>query len=703
MTTHPAANVGDGNSSRDLASVLATMNNANTILDTLARPKPTVIGLYGISGSGKSFLLNHLQQELDPTEFALFEGSDKIASFIPGGLEAFHKLDVQDKSHLRSQAIDEIKKESCDSRRAAIVTGHLMFWEEQDASGQPVYTSNDLATFTHIIYLNTPVDIVSQRRLDDGLRDRTLMSQEHLRRWQETEISMMRGLCREHDILFSLISNPDTLLLRVMDLVLHFRQLSTAESNLARVRAKLDGILALPGQDELETVLVMDGDKTLASEDTGALFWQTLAQARPGFATKSPLRELFGSGLGYSDTAFHQATLLYEDAVDDEQFETVCDVVATEVAMHADIISLLRLVAEQRHVGALIVTCGLGRVWEKVLERHELLEAVHVIGGGRISDGFVVTAAVKATIISQLRNDAHLYVWVFGDSPLDLPMLKAADQAIVVVGDKRTRSLSMDEALYRAIHEENFRARQVLLPNQSPPRLDEDKLPLVRLDDEQFVGSIMRHRRPVKILHATDKAATKLLTSPTRDASVAGPALRDAHACVGRYLATEFISQLIGLEEYAMPHVQGHQTTGHRLRSEQRTTIAALMRGGEAMAFGVNAVFPKAMFIHASSAVDIKNHHVDDQCTILLVDSVVNSGKTLMQFIEHVRLLEASIRIVVVVGVIQAEVVVETHPLAKLMGRHGASLVALRLSENKFTGTKGTDTGNRLFNSTHLA
>ncbi|KAK7426494.1 hypothetical protein QQZ08_007089 [Neonectria magnoliae] len=453
----------------------------------------------------------------------------------------------------------------------------------------------------------------------------------------------------------------------------------------------------------------MDGDKTLAAEDTGALFWQTLAQNRLCLAKSSPLQELFSSSLGYSDTAFHQATLLYEaatddeEATDDEQFEIMCDAVASSVIMRPDIISLLRLAADQRHVGALVVTCGLGCVWEKVLERHGLSKTVDVIGGGRISNGFVVTAAAKAAIVSQLRNAARLYVWAFGDSPLDLPMLKEADQAIVVVGDKQTRSSSMDEALSKAIHDEDFQARQVLLPSQSPLRLDEDKLPLVRLDDEQFVGSIMRHRRSVEILHATEKDAAKLLTSPTRDASVAGPALREAHGLVGRYLATEFVSLLIGLEEYTIPHVQGHHTIGHRLRNEHRTSIVALMRGGEDMAFGVNATFPRAMFIHATSAADIKRHHLDHQCTVILVDSVVNNGKTLMQFIEHVRDLHASIRIVVVAGVVQAEVVVEMHALAKLMGRHGASIVALRLSENKFTGTKTTDTGNRLFNTTHLA
>ncbi|KAG8664243.1 uncharacterized protein FPOAC1_013006 [Fusarium poae] len=660
MDASSTISTGNDRNNQGLPSAPATVN-AGSIISTQVTPKPTVIGLYGISGSGKSFLLEYLRQKLSPAEFILFEGSDKIASLIPGGLEAFHKLDAQDKSNLRGQAIDAIRKESLDSGRTAIVTGHLMFWKEQDASGQLVYTSNDLATFTHIIYLNMPVGLISQRCLNDEQKHRIVMSHDHLRRWQETEISLY-----------------------------------------ATSVAKLDEILALPKHDDLETVLVMDGDKTLTSEDTGVLFWETLARAQPSLVTGSPLHELFSSRLGYSEAAFHQATLLYEEVADDKQFETVCDAVAAGIVMHPQITSLLRLAAERRHIGTLVVTCGLGHVWRKVLERYKLSETVYVIGGGRIKDGFVVTAAAKAAIVSQLRN-AHLYVWAFGDSPLDLPMLKGADQAIVVVGDKQTRSWSMDEALSKAMDDGNFRAQQVLLPSQSTPRLDEGRLPLAHLDDRLFIESVMCHRRSVQILHATDRPVAQLLTTPTRDASISGPALRQAHGLVGQYLATEFVTQLIGLQEYNIPHVQGHQTTGHRLRNEEKTSIVALMRGGEAMAFGVNMVFPQAMFIHASSPPDLKVHHVDQQRTIILVDSVVNSGKTLMQFIEHVHGLQANVRIIVVAGVVQADVVVETHPLADLMRRCGASLAALRLSKNKFVGTKGTDTGNRLFNTTHLA
>lgn len=280
-------------------------------------------------------------------------------------------------------------------------------------------------------------------------------------------------------------------------------------------------------------------------------------------------------------------------------------------------------------------------------------------------------------------------------------MLREADEDIVVVGEEQARSSSMDAVLARALEDEQFKARQALLPSHVSPRLDQTKLPLVHLDVPDFLESVLRHR--FEVLHATEKCAAKLLMSPMRDASASGPPLRAAHQRVGLYLANEFVSQLIGVEEYPIPHVQGHQSNGYRLRHEQQTSIVALMRGGEPMACGVSEAFPTAIFIHAASASDIKDHHLKNQRTVILVDSVVNSGKSITEFVMRIRNSHPSIRIVVVAGVVQAEVVAKSHDWHRRMWCFGISLVALRLSENKFTGTKSTDTGNRLFNTTHLA
>lgn len=204
------------------------------------------------------------------------------------------------------------------------------------------------------------------------------------------------------------------------------------------------------------------------------------------------------------------------------------------------------------------------------------------------------------------------------------------------------------------------------------------------------------------IVNAGHKDAAKLLMTPTRDATVSGPLLREAHRRVGFYLATEFLGAVIGLEEYMIPHVQGKTAQGHRLKHESKTTIVALMRGGEPLAFGINDAFPLAMFVHAKEPEDLKLPHLLDQETIILVDSVVNNGTPIRNFVRHVRSIRGTIRIVVVASVVQRESIDRGGMLYDLAARGSFTIVTLRISENKFTGKGTTDTGNRLFNTTNL-
>lgn len=668
--------------------------------------KPVVVGIYGIPGSGKTFLLNKLTLELkDSGQFSFYEGSAMISSLVPGGLEAFQKLSEHDKTRYRQLAITTIGDECATTGRTAIITGHFMFWAEGEEAGKAVCTSGDLNTYTHIIYLGIPAEVIAQRRLDDSEKTRAAVSVEHLRRWQEEEKTQLHRLCMDHGILFSVIGlgRSSDLVAHVLALAHDFR-VHTEEYNLRRAKSILDQALGR-GSKKLETVLVVDGDRTLAAVDTGTLFWRMVANSR-GSEDGDLLKELFSGPLGYSYVAFRQANLLYEEVHHDLHFNDLCDAVAAEVTLYPEFLELLKRVEASEHVRAVVVTCGLASIWERVLERVGLTR-IKTIGAGPIgNDAVVVNAEVKAALVAHVHTIHHCRVFAFGDSPLDLDMLSKADQAVVVVGEDSIRSKTMEAALLDAIDNGGLRAQQVLLPSNVSPRLDTTKLPLVDITDPEFIESVFRRPRcpSLQVLHATSKSAAKLLMTPTRNATIAGPALRDAHRRVGWYLAMEFLADLIGLEEYQIPHVQGHQTEGHRLVHEQRTLIVALMRGGEAMAFGVNDAFPLAMFVHAKRPEEILPDHVERQHTVLLVDSVVNNGNTAMQFIRRVRDLHAGARIVVVAGVVQSQAVTGDKPLARALV-HDANLniVALRLSDNKYTGRGTTDTGNRLFNTTVIA
>lgn len=689
---------------RNVKSSCATGEAANiepsgSLRAPAALLKPVVIGVYGVSGSGKTFLLDKLREDLGPEDFEFLEGSKVIDDLVPGGLDAFRDLEEAEKVQWRQRAIDNIQKDCADSGRTAVVAGHYMLWSESEETGKAVYTKNDLDVYTHILYLRVPPYVVSRQCENDTERSRPNGPKSHIRKWQDAEMTQLRDLCRSHDIFFSCL-RPDSMMnykcfsKKVATLLRDFRG-HGENHNLSLASSKLDEtIAAIPGQ--LDTMLVMDGDKTLAAEDTGALFWRNALAS-------NPLKTLFGSSLGYSYTAFRQATLLYEEECDDERFDGLCDAIATEITIYPEVRALLLQLSNHTNVGAVVVTSGLRHVWAKLLERECLADRVKVIGGGRISDGFVFTPGVKGALVSRLQVVHGMYVWAFGDSPLDLEMLKMADRAIVVVGDEGTRSSSMDVALADAINSGGLRAHQALLPSDVSPRLDTARLPLVQLTDSDFIDSIFScHHDNRRVFHASDRSAAKLLMTLMRDAAIAGPRLREEHHRVGSYLATEFLADIVGIENYPILHVQGHTTTGYRLLHEKQTLIVALMRGGEPMAFGVNEVFPQAKFLHAKMPDDIEEHRLKGILNIFLVDSVVNTGQSIVEFVEYVRRVNTAIRIVVVAGVVQTGSISKGRLSRLLVEDENISIVTLRLSENKFTGRGGTDTGHRLFNTTDL-
>ncbi|KAK4960069.1 hypothetical protein LTR10_002960 [Elasticomyces elasticus] len=661
--------------------------------ETISGTDVKVIGLYGIPGSGKTTLLQRLRALMDSRYFAFYEGSDVLDSLVPQGLDAFKAMVKNEQQVWREAAIVKIRKECSENGKTGVVAGHFMFWDE-DESTEPesICTEKDLEVYTHIVYLDVDAEIIVRQRLADSQRSRSAVSADYVRKWKKAEQSRLRDLCYDNGILFSTVFTRSTSIketLRVIDLLHDFRN-HTDALNALKVEVKLDEAVS-KNHALLQTMLVFDADKTLASVDTGEVCFRR--------EEMSPLKKLFDS-MGYSYKSFRQATLIYEHHKDEEAFETMCQWMGNQIELSAEISNLLKAVDKHDHVGVVVVTCGLRLAWEKVLAKAGLTSSISVIGGGRISDGYVVTPDTKAEVVVRLQKHHGLHVIAFGDSPTDLPMLKQADEAIVVVGEAEFRSRTMDRELQTAIDEHGLQVRQALIPASADARLIR-RLPEVELWSQDFIDDITKSRLP--IFHATDSLYAKLLQTPMRNASVSGAALREAHRRAGYALATGMVTNVIGLEEYTILHVQQNKTTkGHRLRDEQTTTIVPLLRGGEPMAFGVADAFPSAMFVHAKKPDQLKAGHLESQSTVLLVDSVINTGKSIIEFEEHIRRLRPNIRIVVIAGVVQVSTVKSGGCIRKLAMDKNFSVVALRFSENSYTGHKATDTGDRLFNTTQV-
>lgn len=659
-----------------------------------------IVGIYGLPGAGKSHLIGELKKILTDKHHLFFDGSKAIADVTPGGLEAFKIASDEQKVHYRGVAIKAIKRTCAYSRKVGLVAGHLLLWDSSSSSFERIDTLEDWKVFTHVIYLNVDPEVLAERCSNDGDRVRVPLNKDPqenlklLKEWQALEKKTLYDVCSQHGILFVNLCT-DVVSEEVVGLVYDFDN-HTESDNLFRAELQVDDVFS--GR-ELDTVMVFDGDKTLGPHDTGAMFWTEMAKQMK-VDDEGPLRRLFSGPMGYSYVAFRQATMLYEAAADEQGFDQVCERVSAQVTLYPEILTLLQEAARSQNIAAVVMTCGLRRVWQKVLKREGLAEHVEVVGGGRISDRIVVNAQTKALLVAHLQNKYKFRVVAFGDSPLDINMLRQADQAIVVVGDESIRSKTMEAALKEAIETEAFEVKQLVLPASVSPRLTPELLPLADGDISNFVEVVVPSKFTFE--HATDTGAAKLLTTTMRNAANNGPALQAAHHNAGSYLAVQYVSEILGLEEISIPHVQGHTTTGHRLQDESKTLIVAMMRGGEPMARGVYDTFPSATFLHASGPEDVTTQHLKRMRNLILVDSVINTGGSIVKFIQHIRRRSESVRIVVVTGVLQKQCNARRNELSKMGDAGEMSVVALRLSENQFVGVGGTDTGNRLFNTTHL-
>lgn len=193
-------------------------------------------------------------------------------------------------------------------------------------------------------------------------------------------------------------------------------------------------------------------------------------------------------------------------------------------------------------------------------------------------------------------------------------------------------------------------------------------------------------------------ASVQLLTDQSRSATFQGPMLQEIHRQMGarivQYLIAEYSHVANLVEETSFPHVQNTNFAGITAAGKN-LLILPLMRGGEPMARGVYETFPQAQFVHyqdeAKTQLDAFMPNTD---TILVVDSVMNKGRSMRQVLRHLARLATgrSFQVFVLCGVAQAQA---AHDLPRDYPR--VRFVTLRISNNQYTGKGGTDTGNRLF------
>jgi uracil phosphoribosyltransferase len=196
--------------------------------------------------------------------------------------------------------------------------------------------------------------------------------------------------------------------------------------------------------------------------------------------------------------------------------------------------------------------------------------------------------------------------------------------------------------------------------------------------------------------HFTDVTACRLLADRTRRSDLDTRDYSEAYAELGRFLAYQVVQEF-ELEEYQIQHCEGPRP-GVRIRDEERIGIVCLMRAGLYLAHGCRAVLRRSPLHLFSPERDkgLNPQELEELAgsrleTLILVDSVVNTGKTIRPIFAQAKAIGIK-NVIVMAGVspvAQGTSIAEDYP--------DVVFYFARLSHNSYVGKGGTDTGNRLF------
>ena len=285
-------------------------------------------------------------------------------------------------------------------------------------------------------------------------------------------------------------------------------------------------------------------------------------------------------------------------------------------------------------------------------------------------------------------------------------MLKVSDKGYIVVDDRNNRS--MTNFIQEVVESGDCRRfYQLCLSKEfSHVHTGIQVGCLNQLLETLTNGSIHR------VYHyANVSKAAALLAAKTRRSDLSGPPLQLIHEEVGKFLGNKLIDEFPNagfVQKVELSHVQGSTFSGYA--TSPNVLILPLMRGGEPMARGIFDLFPCGKLIHydgekiqGSSLIEFTNTLTteDNQTEIVIVDSVINEGNSVRCAIRHIEDAIKAIpnqqvlcrpRIYVVTAVMQKDASLRMPIEFPLI-----PFLALRISDNKYKGKGGTDTGNRLF------
>ena len=207
------------------------------------------IGLYGMPTSGKTFILD----KIDFIEVIV--GSKLLREYDP-------LFDSRDEAGKEKDRKDVAKLMM--SKETFIMDGHYAFGDEV------AFTEEEGEMYDVYIYLYISPSILSERMKQSEKNQKYLKYDVEI--WQQKEISGLREYCHRHNKDFYIVDNPPSNKFDdVSEIISFIKDIVNGYSCVDFARTCADNILS---NCKSNTVVLLDGDKTLTIEDSSSAVFQ---------------------------------------------------------------------------------------------------------------------------------------------------------------------------------------------------------------------------------------------------------------------------------------------------------------------------------------------------------------------------------------------------------------------------------------------
>lgn len=379
-----------------------------------------VVGLYGISGSGKSRALS-LLRDARP-EWCCLEGTQVIEDVLKvrgESLTDFRAMEDATKAQIRKSAIQVIQER----RGMTIVSGHCSFPEDsankEEILFRNVFSEGDGETYDAILYLDRDVDTIYSQRHQDNECSRRTRPDLHvsiLKKWILYEKQILENMCKQHGIYFALI--PDTEGSECIDDILSLvaeHVLAPKIAN-ARVASEVNLKKVLGTLPSANMYLLIDGDRTLVEQDTGMVFLENMIL--PSVSNGDPLKQIFQRHPGYNFASFFEVAMYYANIMPTQEYQELSARIGRDLIEIQDqwVKFLDNLPAD---VHPIIVTSGNREVYEELIRRTpSLARKASLVAGNHIHlHEYLVDSNAKGMVVHELRKlHGGCKILSFGDS-----------------------------------------------------------------------------------------------------------------------------------------------------------------------------------------------------------------------------------------------------------------------------------------------